>query len=137
MIRQLVIAFAIVAFALSSQALAVKKVPISNDKSSSQVQTPDQTRQPSSRESDTSDPRASGDQQRVARDDDKMRTKTQRDNSPEAKRAPSRDNDNGERIKEKDRFVDENDDGLNDRYKKSPEKVRKKKVKSSENRRNR
>ena len=121
MTRRFLILMALTAFVMAGRASAVKSVPRSNDKTAIENQKPDASKGSSDQKATPSEPsRKAGD---ARQDSDKRKE----DSRPEQVKKPSDDSGQKDRIKERDRFIDENDDGLNDRYKKPPEKVKRKK----------
>jgi hypothetical protein len=127
MMRNVIILLILAAFILSAPAMAIKKVPKSDGRPGVESKNPDQTGQPSGQQPPAPQPTKNQSDHRSGGGSDG------RDKSPPAEpRKPSND-DSGqrERSKDKDRFIDENDDGLNDGYKKPPEKVKRKKESDS------
>jgi len=121
MTRRILILMTLVAFILAGPAAAVKSVPRSNDKTAIENQKPDGSTGSTDPKATPSEPsRKPGD---TSRDADKRKEESR----PEQVKRPNDDSGQKDRIKERDRFIDENDDGLNDRYKKPPEKVKRKK----------
>jgi len=111
---RIIILLTLASFALSTEAMAVKLVPKverqeQKDTQGSGTQTPDKN--PPSTPSVTPEKR--------------------RESAPAPKEPERRQTDSKEKFKERDRFIDEDDDGINDRLKKAPETIKKKKEDSS------
>ena len=118
--QKLLILVTLVAFVLAGPAMAVKRVPKSDDRPSIDNQKPD--RAPGS-----SDQKAPSDSPKKQRDDKRGVEQPKRESRPERANQPAEDSAKKDHSRERDRFIDENDDGLNDRYKKPPEVVKRKK----------
>ncbi len=120
MTKRLLILFTLVAFVLAGPAMAVKRVPKSDDRPSIDNQKPDRASGSSDQKAPSEPPKkqSEGKQESGKRKDESRTERIQK---------PADDSGQKDRFKERDRFIDENSDGLNDRYKKPPETVKRKK----------
>lgn len=118
MMRRILILTVLAAFVLAGPAMAVKRVPKSDDRPSIETQKPDRATGSSDQKAPSEPPKKQGDDRDTAR----------RKEEPQPERAKAPDNSvQKDRPQERDRFIDENGDGVNDRFKKPPETVKKKK----------
>jgi hypothetical protein len=126
MIRSIIVILALVAFVLAGPAGAIKRVPLADDKPSAENQKTNQTTDSAEGKAPPSEPskKQGNDRQGADKRDSGNPSEAAR---PEKSKQPEDDSSNKDRIKERDRFIDENGDGLNDRYKKRPEIVKRKK----------
>jgi hypothetical protein len=122
MIRNLIILTIVLAFVFTGTASAIKRVPASDDNQGVIQQKPNRAGDSESRKAP---PKA----RQSSVDDGEKGTRDGRENIParEPKKSSGDERDGKDRVKDRDRFIDENDDGINDRIKKPPEKIKRKK----------
>jgi hypothetical protein len=110
----------LVAFAWAAPAMAIKRVPKSDRNPTNALQKQDRGQQSTATEPSPQPP-----DRPVDNRDDKGGGG--RAGNPPSDKRPSDDSGQKDRFKDRDRFIDEDDDGLNDKMKKPPEKIKRKK----------